>query len=76
MRSPGLPGSDRFEMTSTAAPTIDDRIAATILQQIEILEAHAHCPEWSPDFLREHAMMIVQMAEAAAFRGEGHAALF
>lgn len=59
-------------MTSTRTPAIDDRVALAIRQQIEILELHAsRDEEWSPTFLREHAMMIVQMAESATYGREG-----
>lgn len=48
----------------------DQRVAEAILQQISILDSHTSRGEWSADFVREHALMIVQLAQAALHRAE------
>jgi hypothetical protein len=48
----------------------DQRVADAILQQISILDSHTAGGEWSADFVREHALMIVQLAQSALHRSE------
>ena len=48
----------------------DQRVAEAILQQISILDSHTSGGEWSADFVREHALMIVQLTQSAISRTE------
>lgn len=48
----------------------DQRVAKAILQQISILDSHTTSGEWSADFVREHALMIVQLTQSALCRQE------
>jgi hypothetical protein len=43
----------------------DQRVAKAIQEQISILDAHTSRGEWSADFVREHALMIVQLAQSS-----------
>ncbi len=47
------------------ALTSNDHLLQAIIQQISILDTHAaDGREWSPGFIRQHALMIVQMSDS------------
>lgn len=48
----------------------DRRVAKAIQEQISIIDAHTSRGDWSADFVREHALMIVQLAQSSLHRAE------
>ncbi len=59
---------------TNSLPTNHDHALEAIRQQLCILVSHTNCDlGWSPAFVREHAQMIFQLADAHIRIDEGRA---